>query len=342
MVVLGVMLAFAACDDENAGGTGRSGGSGDGNEVLAVVEGQDITRKQVDDLCAFMAMNWGMTMDDMDESNRTMLFNQMLIYTADNVLIKNYMDESDEGAAEGAKSTVDQQMVMYKSQGADIDQQLSAAGITDDTVKSYIETQYYQELFYEKVKTDDPVTDDEAKAYYDEHKNEFITPASIGLSHILVGDKEHKDADRTSIEAIMKRVENGEDFAELAKRYSSDTGSAVSGGALGVVPKGMMVAPFEEAGFKLKKGEISGIVESDFGFHIIKADTDLIPEQQKPFDSVREQIDGIIAQDHFYEAIKKLKEEHPVKYNVEVDSETGEPSTSLPQNTETDSGDAAK
>jgi parvulin-like peptidyl-prolyl isomerase len=319
-------VSFAACDDENAGGTGRAGGASEGGDVVAVAEGQDITRKQVDDLCAFVAMSYQMSLDDLDEANRTALFNSMLISEADNILIKNYIDESDESAAEDAKTAVDEQIESYKEQSADLDEQLSAAGITDDTVKAYIEAQYYRELLYEKALTDESVTEKEAKAYYDGHPDEFtVTPESIGLSHILISDEELTEQGRTSIEAIRQKVLDGEDFAELAKQYSTDPGSAENGGDLGAVTKGQMVAPFEEAGFKLKKGEISDVVESQYGFHVIKANTDLVPAEIATFEDAKQQIVFILL-------IEKLEEEHPVKYNVEVDPETGKPSTE-PQET---------
>jgi foldase protein PrsA len=188
-------------------------------------------------------------------------------------------------------------------------------------------------VLYEKVSQEQPVTDAEAQAYYDEHKADFVTPESIELSHILVGDSELKAEDRTSIEAIRQRALDGEDFAELAKTYSIDTSNAASGGALGVVMKGDMVAPFEEAGFKLKKGDISEVVETQFGFHIIKADSDLVPEQQQSLESSRKKIDELIEQQHFTAEIERLKAEHPVKYNVEVDPGTGEPPTEDPGGT---------
>jgi parvulin-like peptidyl-prolyl isomerase len=327
-------ISLGACEDENAGGTGRVDKAGGESDVVAVAEGEDVTRQQVDDLCAFMAFSYSMTLDSMSESERETLFNQMLIYIADNIIIRNYVNESDTTAAENAGTSVEQQLEMIKSQNAELDQQLSAAGITDDTVKSYIETQYYQGIFYDKVTAEYPVTDAEAQAYYDEHKAEFVTPESIGLSHILIMDEELTDGNRTTIEAIRQRALDGEDFAELAQQYSDDTGSAESGGDLGTVTRGMMVAPFEEAGFQLKKDEISDIVESDYGFHVIKANTDLVPEEQMSFEAARPQIDSVLSQERFYEEMDKLKAEHPVTYNVEVDPATGEPPTTVPETTD--------
>jgi parvulin-like peptidyl-prolyl isomerase len=326
-----MILSLAACADKNAGGTGRADKAGGDGEVLAVAEGEDVTQKQVDDLCAFMAFSYGMSLDSMSESDRTTLFNQMLVYIADNIIIRNYVNESDKDAADDAVAAVDQQIEMFKTQSADLEEQLSAAGITDDTLRTYVETQYYQGVFYDKVVAEHPVTDEEAQAYYDEHKAEFVTPESIGLSHILITDAELTDENRTSMEAIRQRALDGEDFAELAKQYSSDPGSAENGGDLGTVTKGMMVAPFEEAGFLLKKDEISDIVETEYGFHIIKANTDLVPEEQMSLEAARSQIDSVIEQERFYEEMEKLKEEHPVTYNVEVDPETGEPPATAPE-----------
>jgi foldase protein PrsA len=361
VIALVMTASLAACDDENAGGTGRvevdpveqggqagedenagNAGSGGENEVLAVAVGQDITRKQVDDICAFMAMSYGMSLDTMSESDRTLLSNQMLIYLADNVIIKNYVDGYDKEAAEKAKTSADQQLEMITTQSPGIEEQLSSAGISVDTVKAYLETQYYQGALYEKVAEEQPVTDEEAQKYYDENKAKYVTPESIGLSHILIMDEELTDANRTSMEAIRQRALGGEDFAELAKQYSAD-GSASSGGALGIVTRGEMVTPFEEAGFKLKKGEISEVVETQYGFHIIKADTDLVPEQQMSLEAARTQVDSAVASEHFYAEVDKLKKEHPVKYNVEVDPATGEPPLTAPETpASADSGAASE
>jgi parvulin-like peptidyl-prolyl isomerase len=102
----------------------------------------------------------------------------------------------------------------------------------------------------------------------------------IGASHILVSYKEarsaapnitrSKDQARKRAEDALKKAKSGKDFAALAKEYSDDPGSGSKGGDLGTFPKTMMVKPFGDAAFALKPGEISGIVETDFGFHVIK------------------------------------------------------------------------
>ena len=102
----------------------------------------------------------------------------------------------------------------------------------------------------------------------------------IGASHILVAYKgsrsaapnitRTKDQARKRAEDALKKAKAGKDFAALAKEYSDDPGSGAKGGDLGTFPRTMMVKPFGDAAFALKPGEISGIVETDFGFHVIK------------------------------------------------------------------------
>jgi hypothetical protein len=112
------------------------------------------------------------------------------------------------------------------------------------------------------------------------HEVQAPPEEKIGASHILVAYKDSrsaagnitrtKDQARKRAEDAMKKAKAGKDFAALAKEYSDDPGSGPKGGDLGVFPRNMMVKPFADAAFALKPGEISGIVETDFGFHVIK------------------------------------------------------------------------
>ncbi|WP_419871141.1 peptidylprolyl isomerase [Candidatus Pristimantibacillus sp. PTI5] len=110
-------------------------------------------------------------------------------------------------------------------------------------------------------KTD--VTDEEVQQYFDANKETLGTPEQIQASHILVATKEEADA-------ILAELKQGGDFAAIAKEKSIDTGSKDKGGDLGFFGKGDMVAEFETAAFALKINEISGVVQSEHGFHIIK------------------------------------------------------------------------
>ncbi|MBS1159630.1 MAG: PpiC-type peptidyl-prolyl cis-trans isomerase [Proteobacteria bacterium] len=112
----------------------------------------------------------------------------------------------------------------------------------------------------------------EIKSWYDDHRSRFQQPEERRASHILIGsEKIGKAKAKAKAEDVLKEVQkNPAAFAELAKKNSDDPGSAAKGGDLGFFGRGMMVKPFEDVAFKQKEGEISGIVESDFGFHIIK------------------------------------------------------------------------
>jgi peptidyl-prolyl cis-trans isomerase D len=120
------------------------------------------------------------------------------------------------------------------------------------------------------------VEDAEIKKYYEEHQSEFSTPEQRKAAHILIAvDAKATDADKQAAKAkaehILQQVKQSPgQFAELAKKYSQDPGSAANGGDLGMFGRGMMVKPFDDAVFKLLVGEVSGLVQSDFGFHIIK------------------------------------------------------------------------
>ncbi|MBU1980376.1 MAG: SurA N-terminal domain-containing protein [Gammaproteobacteria bacterium] len=142
------------------------------------------------------------------------------------------------------------------------------------------------------------VSDEELKKYYDEHSAQYNEPEQRRASHILI-------AERTSAEQVLKEIkQNPAKFEDLAKQHSKDPGSAVKGGDLGYFARGAMVKSFEDAAFGMKGGEISDLVQSDFGFHIIKL-TAIRQGGARSFDAVR----GEIAQElKKQKAVKKFAE----------------------------------
>lgn len=154
------------------------------------------------------------------------------------------------------------------------------------------------------------VTDKEVKEYYDTHPAEFSSDR-VRASHILVSTK--KEA-----ESLLKKLKAGANFATLAEKNSIDKGSAAKGGDLGFFGRGQMVPAFEKAAFSMKKGEISGPIKTQFGYHIIKV-TDLKKGKKTAYDKVKESLSKKLLTEKrraaFDDYIKKLKKSFTVKIN---------------------------
>ncbi len=146
-----------------------------------------------------------------------------------------------------------------------------------------------KEVFAKGIK----VTDAELKARYERDMDEFREPRKIKAAHILVSHKDDKDKAKKKAEELLGRIKKGEDFSSLASKYSDDPGSAKKGGDLGYFSIGMMVKPFENAAVALKKGETSGIVETEYGYHIIRVD-DIKEEKLTSFNDVRARLQSRI------------------------------------------------
>jgi len=159
------------------------------------------------------------------------------------------------------------------------------------------------------------VSEDDLRRSYKENEARFSTPEERRASHILIkvdagATADQKKAARTKAEGLLAQLkQNPAQFAELARKNSDDPGSAVNGGDLDYFGHGAMVKAFDEAAFKLKKGEISGLVETEYGFHIIQL-TDVRGGTAQPFEAVRAQIEDEarkqLAQRQFAEAAERF------------------------------------
>jgi peptidyl-prolyl cis-trans isomerase C len=142
-------------------------------------------------------------------------------------------------------------------------------------------------LMDNEVTSTEPATDTDCQEFYAKNPDKFKRGEAVRASHILIkasetADEATKKKARAQIEGVYKRVRSGEDFAKLASEHSED-GSAAQGGDLDFFERGRMVPPFEQAAFSLKPGEVSDIVTTQFGYHIIKV-TDRRDATTVPFD----------------------------------------------------------
>lgn len=165
------------------------------------------------------------------------------------------------------------------------------------------------------------VTDDALRELYQERAADFTTPEERHARHILIkvasdASPEKVEAAEKKAEDILARIRKGESFAELAKKFSQDPGSAKEGGDLGYFGRGVMDKAFEKATYALKVGEVSDPVRSTFGFHIIKLEG-VRGGERKPFSQVRDQLEHDLkhqeAEDQYYseaETLSNLAFEH--------------------------------
>lgn len=143
------------------------------------------------------------------------------------------------------------------------------------------------------------ISEQEAKAFYDNNPETFTMPEQVRASHILIMvDQKAAEADkqkaRAKADELLKQVKAGADFAQLAKD-NSGCPSSKQGGDLGFFGKGQMVKPFEDAAWALKPGEVSGVVETQFGYHIIKL-TEKRAKDKMPFDALKARIEESLKQ----------------------------------------------
>jgi peptidyl-prolyl cis-trans isomerase D len=140
-----------------------------------------------------------------------------------------------------------------------------------------------------------PAGDAQLKAYYDEQKaktpERYVQPEQRHVRHILLQVADPKDdaAVKAKAEGILKRAQSGEDFAKLATEYSQDPGSAQKGGDLGWADRKAYVAPFADAAFGMKEGEITGPVKTQFGYHILKLEG-IQPTAVKTFEQAKDEL----------------------------------------------------
>lgn len=139
------------------------------------------------------------------------------------------------------------------------------------------------------------VTDEELTKYYQDHKSKYVNVERRETSHILLNmpaesTEDQKKVARDKAKSLLEKLRAGADFAALAKTESQDPGSADKGGDLGFIDRQSVVAPFADAAFALKEGEISDVVESEFGLHIIKLNK-IQPEAGMPFDKAKAQVE---------------------------------------------------
>ena len=228
--------------------------------------------------------------------------------------------EAEEMDVEASEEEVDKKLEELKKQSFGGDEKkfqeaLKKEGLTEEQARAEVRDRVLQEKLYEKVTEEVEVTDKDVEAYYEKNKSQFSQPASREVRHILVKKKDKADQ-------LYSQLQNGGNFAQLARQNSTDTTSAKQGGKIPVT-KGSTVPPFDKVAFELDTGEVSKPVKTTFGWHIIKAESNVKPEQVQPIDKVRESIKTQLLQTKKNEELERWLKGLEKKYDEEIVYATG-------------------
>lgn len=277
------VLVAAAC----------GGGQSVPKDAVAVVDGQEITRAEYDALWERTKANYKAQKRAIPKAGTaefTSLKTNIVEYLVQRVEFEKKAKEL--GIAVTDKE-VDAELAKIKKDyfgGSDkkLQDQLKQASMTLPGLKEDIHAKLIQDKLYAKIAGDVTVTDKEVRDYYDQHKDQYGTPESRTVRHILVNKKALADQ-------LYAQLQNGASFAELAKKYSKDPGSAAQGGKL-TVSKGQTVPEFDKLAFSLKKNELASPVKTQYGWHIIQALSDIKPAKVSSFAKVKDQIKAQLLQ----------------------------------------------
>ena len=232
--------------------------------------------------------------------------------------------ESQNAGIKVKQEAIDKQLTDIKKRFPSDDQFKSALAqmnLTEVEVRTQIARGLaIRELIDQKITSNITITDAQTKAYYDSNPEMFNEPEQVKASHILIkvdpgAAEAQKTESRKKIETVQQKVKNGDDFGQLAKEFSEGP-SKTRGGDLGYFRRGQMVKPFEDAAFAMQKNEVSDIVETRFGYHLIKV-YDKKPAKKLAYADVKEKLTERVKQEEVEKQatqyISQLKKEAKIE-----------------------------
>ena len=254
--------------------------------VIATVNEQDITKRDVDVWISLFSVLYGPDIDDAE--TREGILGQMIEET---VLLQAAEERELEADADELEEAVDElwnALALQAGGDSELETALGKYDIGRSDVQGLVRRALVVELLYDQLLAGiEKTSSEEAEEFFNNNPERFVNPEKVRARHILVETEEEA-------EALLEQLREGAHFATLAMEHSTD-GSAVEGGDLGFFPRGHMIPEFEEVAFSLEEGEISEVVSSMFGYHIIKLE-ERTEERQLTLDEVEEDIKATLDQ----------------------------------------------
>ncbi len=315
------------------------------DEVIAKAKGLEIHRSELDDAVlsikrSLAAQNRTLTAEESAMAERQVLDRLIQVQ----LLLQKATDADKAKAKELADKRVDEAKARSTSEES-FKRQLLVSGLDEAKLRAKLaEEATAEQVLVRELKI--AVTDDQVRKYYDDNPSKFEQPEMVRAAHVLIATKDlqanlelsedQKKEKLKTAEEVLKKAKEGADFGKLAKDYSDDPGSKDKGGEY-TFPRGQMVPTFEAAAFALKTNEISAIITTPFGYHIIKS-YERIPAKKVELDKVSTDLKQYLT----VQEIQRLLPDYSKKIRADAKVEIMDDNLKLVEPTEPPAPDAAK
>jgi parvulin-like peptidyl-prolyl isomerase len=274
--------------------------------VVAVVDGTEITREELDELVAHGKRTYEASQQEFPRVGTPEYQNVQKQYVAYLVQREQFEHEADELGIEVTEKDVDAEVKKFvdsnfSGKKADFDKALKEQGFTIDSFRETLRSSVLAQKLYDEVTKEVEVPQAELLEYYQQNSTQYSTPESRDVRHILIAEQGANDqvdfaTSKTEADRIYAELQNGGDFAALAKEHSADPGSKTNGGKL-TITRGQTVPEFDKTSFEAKEGVVSEPVKTQYGYHIIEALSPVREAESTPFKKVRASIEATLLQE---------------------------------------------
>jgi foldase protein PrsA len=329
-------------------------GGGGGDEVpadaIAVVDGTEIARSDLDELVERARKSYKDQGREFPRVGTPEYSSLQVQYVQYLVQFEEWEQEAEELGIEITDKDLDKAFADYVKENFSGDRAklLQALKEQDYTEKQFREgplrASVLSQKLYDEVTKDVKVPEAELLAYYQQNQASYGTPESRKVRHILVSEKKGAEASaevdfpksKTEADRLYQELQDGADFAALAKAESDDTGSATKGGDLGTINRGQTVPEFDKLSFELKQGVISKPVKTTFGYHIIQALGPVQKATTTPYPKVRASIRATLLQEKKTDVMTDWVQDIEDEYAGKVSYASGFEPPEIPEATETE------
>jgi peptidyl-prolyl cis-trans isomerase C len=336
-VTFGILLAALSLAAAACGG----GSDAVPASAIAVVNGTEIPKEELDDLIAQAKRGYEAQEQEFPKAGTPEYQNIQTQYVAYLVELEEFRQAAEELGVSVSEEDVDkaeQELIKSRFDGkrAEYEKALKAQGFTAEEYRAKaLEVSALSKKIFDEVTKGVKVTEPEILEYYTQNQSQYGTPESRDVRHILIAEKTEDDqvdfeASKAKADDIYAQLQDGADFAALAKSESADPGSKESGGRL-TISRGQTVPEFDKISFELDKGELSKPVRTQYGYHVIEALSEVRKAKVTPLDEVRATIRTTLLQQKRNEEMQAWVEDLKQDYEGKVSYAAGYAPPELPE-----------